>query len=227
MTKFEMHVHTAENDLYATIKAADIVRAYKNAGYSGLVITDHYFSLFYDWFKRELDGAEHNKIIDRWLKGFFAARSEGEKLGMTVLAGAEVRFDGTINDYLVYGLEPNDFYKLPLLNRLKDLNELLAVLPDYACVVQAHPFRNEMTVKDPTRLFGIEAYNAGTENYRNEMARSFAEHYGKRMTSGSDLHNPDAIAKGGIYCKKIETASDLVSILRSGEYSLIEDGEIK
>ena len=227
MKKFEMHVHTAENDIFATEKAKDIVRLYKEAGYSGLVITDHYFSLFYDWFKTELAGASHERIIDRWLRGYNSAREEGEKQGIVVLAGAEVRFDGTINDYLVYGLQPRDFYELPLLNKLKGVNELLEVLPKDVCVVQAHPFRNDMVVSDPSNLFGIEVYNGGTDCFRNQIAKSFAKYYDKKMLSGSDFHYVDACAKGGIYTEReILTEKDLVSVLRSGDYGLIENGEI-
>lgn len=228
MKKFETHLHTAENDIYAYVKAKDAVRLYKDAGYTGIVVTDHYFATFFEWFGDELSGADHRKIIDRWLKGYNAAREEGEKQGLIVLPGAEVRFDGVANDYLVYGLEAEDFYHLPLLNRLKGVRELLEVLPSDTCVVQAHPFRNRMRVVDPTRLFGLEAYNAGTEAYRNTMARNFAEHYNKPMTSGSDMHHADACAKGGIcFEREVVTPKDFVDLLRSGEYYLIEDGKVQ
>ena len=46
MKKYEMHAHTAECDLVATLGGAELVRLYSEAGYSGMVITDHYFSLF-------------------------------------------------------------------------------------------------------------------------------------------------------------------------------------
>lgn len=222
MSKFELHVHTSECDLVAAETGANIVRMYKNAGYDGLVITDHYFSLFFEWFKDELNVVDHKKIIDRWLKGYYSAKNEAEKIGFTVLLGAEVRFDGTINDYLVYGLDVDDFYKLPLLNRLKNVDELISILPPKAVVVQAHPFRNEMTVKDPSNIFGIEVYNGCTDEFRNKLAKIYAEHYGKRMTSGSDFHNKNALAKGGIISDKdIRNSSDLVSVLRTGNYKLI------
>ena len=75
-------------------------------------------------------------------------------------------------------------------------------MPDYALVVQAHPFRDKMTVIDPTPIFGIEVYNGGTDNFRNEMAKIYAEHYGKAMTSGSDCHGDSAVGKGGIITKE-------------------------
>lgn len=224
LNKFELHAHTSECDKYSKISGADFVKYYHEAGYSGMVITDHYFSLFYEWFKDELCTSDHKKIIERYLKGYYAARNEGEKCGFTVLCGAEVRFDGTINDYLIYGIEERDLYQLPLLNKLTGVDELVSILPNYSVVVQAHPFRDNMTVKSPTNLFGIEVYNGGTESFRNEMARLYAEHYAKAMTSGSDVHNKHRLAKGGIATEcDIHSSKDLVEVLRNGKYSLITE----
>ena len=224
MKKFEMHVHTKECDKVAKFKGAEIVNLYKDAGYDGIVITDHYFSMFFDWFKDELCGSNHKKIIERFLKGYYSAKEAGERKGITVLCGAEVRFDNTINDYLIYGLEENDFYELPLLNKLKDVQELVDVLPDYALVVQAHPFRNNMTVCDPTPIFGIEAYNGGNDEFRNKLAKIYALHYKKSLVSGSDFHDINRLAKGGIATEnKICTSKDLIKVLQSGNYSLIEN----
>lgn len=223
MNKIELHIHTSEGDKFAHDSGAEIVKMYAEKGYQCLVITNHYFSPFFNWFKDELEGADHKTIINRYLKGYYAARNEGEKLGITVLPGAEVRLKNSSNDYLVYGLNEEDFYNLPLLNTLNNVDELIDVLPKETCVVQAHPFRNKMTVFDPKNLFGIEVFNYGTEPFRNEMARLFALHYGKPMTSGSDFHGSGHLAKGGIISnKKVLTPKDLVEVLRSGEYSLIE-----
>lgn len=223
MYKYELHVHTSECDKCAKSGGAELVKLYADKGYNGMVITDHYFSTFFDWFKDELAFNNHKQIISRWLKGYYAAKNEAEKINFTVLSGAEVRIDGIINDYLIYGLEENDFYRLPLLNRMKNIDAVMDILPEYACVVQAHPFRNNMIICDPKRLFGIETYNAGTEAFRNEMAKIFAEHYKKAKTSGSDCHGEHAVGKGGIMTERfISSSADLVSVLRSQDYSLIQ-----
>ena len=222
MNKYELHAHTAECDRVALHSGDEMVRLYADAGYSGMVITDHYFSLFYEWFKDEFCPSDHKSIIDRYLRGYHSARNEAERIGFSLLCGAEVRFDNTPNDYLIYGLEEDDLYTLPLLNRLKNLRELLAVLPDRAVVVQAHPFRDNMTVVSPDLLFGVEAHNGRTSPFRNKMARDYAEHYGKVMTSGSDFHKMKDLAKGGIVTPRTVTCSaELVELLKSGDYSLI------
>lgn len=223
MGKYEMHVHTAECDICAHVAAKDIVRMYQQKGYSGLVITDHYFAMSFDWFADDLTEGTHYEFVDRWLRGYREAKKEGDKIGMTVLLGAEVRLDGpNINDYLIYGIDEDFLFRVPYLNRLSSLQELISVLPENACVVQAHPFRDNMTVQNPDLLFGIEVNNGGTEPFRNDLAKTFAEHYKKPMLSGSDFHHADHLARGGIITDTdIRSIQDLVRVLRSGNYELI------
>ena len=229
MPLYELHAHTSECDLAAHASGAELVRIYHNAGYDGMVITDHYFAHFYKWFADELDGKTHREIMARRLKGYYAAREEGEKLGFTVLPGAEVRFDKSpygINDFLVFGCDEEFFLAAPRLNELNTLEELYALLPENACVVLAHPFRLRMTVMDPSPLFGIEAHNGLTEPFRNNQAEKFAEFYGKPVTSGSDCHHPDHVAKGGIMTSRtIKTPKDLTDVLWSGNYTLYRGKE--
>ena len=225
MYKYELHAHTHECDRDAQLGASELVHLYKEAGYDGIVITDHYIERFYtQWFPEEIRELTHEQQVKRWLKGFYTARDEGEKIGFTVLPGTEVRFDGYPNDYLVYGLHEDFFYNVPRLNELKNVDGLLSVMPENVCVVQAHPFRNGMMVSNPRGLFVMEVYNGGTEKFRNEMAREFACHYDLAMTSGSDIHGMNRLAKGGIMTEhRIQTPEELISVLRRGEYSLIEN----
>ena len=142
MYRYELHVHTAECDLAAAATAAQLVRRYHEAGYHGMVITDHYFSLFYDWFADELRGADHRAVMERRLRGYYAAREEGERLGMTILPGAEVRFDRSpygVNDFLLLGCDEEFFLTAPRLNELTSVEALNSLLPEGACVVWAHP----------------------------------------------------------------------------------------
>ena len=224
MPRYELHAHTSECDLAAHASGAELVRIYHAAGYSGMVITDHYFAHFYKWFADELEGKTHREIMARRLRGYYEARNEGEKLGFTVLPGAEVRFNKSpygINDFLVYGCDEEFFLTAPRLNELASLDELKAILPEGACVVLAHPFRVKMTVMDPAPLFGIEAHNGLTEPFRNAMAEDYARHFGKPVTSGSDCHHPDHACKGGIVTDRvIRIPRDLTDVLRSGEYTL-------
>ena len=223
MYKYELHAHTHECDRDAKLGAADLVHAYQDAGYDGIVITDHYIERFYTrWFPEDVKGLSHEQQVHRWLRGYYTAREAGEKVGFTVLPGAEVRLDNGPNDYLLYGLNAEFFYTVPRLNECTRLEELLSLMPPDACVVQAHPFRDDMVVQTPKSLFGIEVYNGGTDAFRNDLAWQFARHYGLPMTSGSDIHDWNRLAKGGIMTeRRIRTPEDLSAVLRSGAYSLI------
>ena len=199
-----------------------MVETYRNAGYDGIVITDHYFSLFFDWFSSELNGKTHHEIINRYLKGYREAKKEGDKTGFTVLPGAEVRLDGNcINDYLLYGLTEQDFYELPLLNRVGSLEELRNILPAEVMIIQAHPFRNGMTVIAPNYLDGVEICNGLTEPVRNNLANEYASAYKLIKTAGSDVHKLEHTGAAGIiFEKEIKYPTDLTSQLKSGSYKL-------
>ena len=225
MPKYEMHLHTSECDKCAITSAADAVRLYKEAGYDGMFITDHYFAKFFEWFDIEQNEENHRIFADRWLRGYRTAREEGEKIGFSVFLGAELRFDGeNINDYLLYGLTEEDIYELPYLNRLGSITKLREVLPDRVLIVQAHPFRDGMTVADPTALFGIETHNGRNKPIRNELAIAYARHYGKREFSGSDFHAEKHIATGGIITPDpVYDSAQMISVLKSGNYELIRN----
>lgn len=223
---FELHTHTRENDIVVTLDAPDIVKMYHEKGYEGMVITNHLFGLSLEWYSDVLDGATHEQIVDYYLRGYRAAKKQGEELGMVILPGLELRFDGTINDYLVYGVEEDFLYSSPLLNTL-NLDSFLELLPEDAIVYQAHPFRNDMTVTKPEKLYGVEVYNGGTAPERNAFADMWADKYGLKKISGSDYHRPEHLARGGVdFFNRVETVSGLVTELKAGRYALIKNSEV-
>lgn len=219
--KFELHAHTMENDVCVNMPADEIVKAYKNIGYDGIVITNHYFYWMFEWYKDEIEGLDHKGLIDLYLRGYRKAKKAGDEIGMTVLMGLELRFDGTINDYLVYGLDEDFLYNAPVLNRMK-LNSFLKIMPQNALIYQAHPFRDEMEITAPCKLHGIEVYNGGTDKRRNDIADLWADIHGLKKISGSDFHRIEHLGRGGvIFEKRPSTSEDLVKLLKEEQYSLI------
>lgn len=219
--KFELHAHTMENDVCVNMSADEIVRAYKNIGYDGIVITNHYFYWMFEWYKDEIEGLDHKGLIDLYLRGYRKAKKTGDEIGMTVLMGLELRFDGTINDYLVYGMDEDFLYKAPVLNRM-NLDSFLKIMPPNALIYQAHPFRDEMEVTDPCKLFGVEVYNGGTEKRRNDIADLWADSYCLKKISGSDFHRIEHLGRGGVIFEKNPTTNeDFLKMLKEEQYSLI------
>ena len=100
MYKYELHCHTGGVSRCATIDPKDLVRKYETAGYSGLVLTDHYSPLTF------LPGhyLRPQKAIEHYLSSYHELKDWcGD--GFTVLLGLELRHYGVVNDYLIYGVE--------------------------------------------------------------------------------------------------------------------------
>lgn len=220
MQKWETHCHTSDIDPVSKLSPTEMVDAYKENGYSGIVITNHYFKELYDWYP-ELKGQDKSVFLDKYLFSYRQAKEYGQKIGMQVLLGAEVRFDGFIDDFLIYGITEEFIRSAPLLNEL-NLDKLRNILPEEAVIFQAHPFRNRMEITDPKKLFGVEVYNGRTQADRNKIARIWAETENLKMISGSDCHIPDDAAKGGICTPDdILCEQDFARVLTIGNYSLL------
>ncbi len=218
--KYELHCHTSDVSLCAASSAVEAVEFYKSAGYDGIVITDHYSPQTFLFHKSLFP----HKYIDRYTKGYRRAK-EAAGENFTVLLGCEVRFFCTIDDFLIYGVT-EDFLKksgnlmklyLKRLFKLCDENGLL--------LLEAHPFRELRFRHNPKYLHGCEVFN-GKDKGRpaNDKARIWAESCGFAVTtSGGDFHNKKDAVPGGIITEEpIKTNEDLLRILRSGSFTLIE-----
>ncbi len=218
--KYELHCHTKEVSRCGQVPARDIVRMYKEKGYSGIVITDHYSPLT---FLPDKVFAPQ-KHIDYYLEGYRRALDEAGE-DFTILLGMELRFYATVNDYLVYGVT-EEFLKnsgnlmMYYQNRFSKLAHNNNML-----FLQAHPFRPLITRVCKSVLDGAEVYNgkAGSDS-ENVKAAKWAQSSGFPIrVSGSDFHSPAQLAKGGIVTnRRISSNDDLLEILRNGSYSLIE-----
>ncbi len=214
-----MHSHTAEMGGCGKIPAAQTVNRYKyEAGYSGIVITEHYHKQFF---------LEHSSLpfrsqIERYLKGYIAALEAGNKIGFTVILGLEIRFTENANDYLVYGMDEDFLYEhenlcdlsIKEFKKKADENNLL--------IYQAHPFRPYM-IPMPKYIHGVEVYNGNARhNSQNDKALQFAMDNNLKMISGSDYHEPEDFARGGIILsEKVNSSKELVNILKTSQVGLI------
>ncbi len=214
MYQYELHCHTAGVSKCAIVSPEEGARMYIEAGYSGVVVTNHFNKYT---FEELFENNSWDQIIDYYLDGWRRFRdAAGDRL--TVLLGLEIRFDENWNDYLVYGVTEEFLRSHP---KLLDMNirEFSALARQEGLLLyQAHPFRNDITVTDPSLLDGIESYNGHPHhNSRNDIATMWAEKYGLLQSSGSDFHDTDACAQGGILTREpIGSQEDLLNALRSG-----------
>jgi predicted metal-dependent phosphoesterase TrpH len=113
--RIDLHVHTRETSFCGRTEGRLVAELYKKAGYDGIVITDHYNKGF---FRRLPTGLTWAEKIDHFLRGYRNAREEGEKIGLTVLLGIELKFNDSPQEFLIYGLDEAFLIKYPELYKM-------------------------------------------------------------------------------------------------------------
>ena len=210
---YDTHVHTSEVSPCARVPAREVVRLHQEAGYAGIVITDHYN----DWTFETFGLKTWSRIVDRYRVGYETAKEEGDRLGLVVLPGLELTVTKTgYTDFLLLGLEPDFLYNYPYLYEI-GIQGIRTLLPsDSLYVIQAHPFRLGVQVADPSLLDAVETDNGGNEAGENPPAEAFAQRHGKRKTSGTDFHHATSIGRGGMWLpERVEDVPALIRVLRS------------
>jgi len=217
--RYDTHVHTSEVSQCGKVNAATVVELYKEAGYYGIVITDHYKKEYFD----SLGNIPWEEKIDMYLSGYNIARSKGEKIGLKVILGMELKFKFSCNEYLVYGIdeallkENPELYEMGLsrFSRFAASHNLL--------IYQAHPYRTGMKTAKPEFLTGVEVFNGNPRhNSRNQKSFAYAKRHDLRMISGSDFHQLPDLARGGIEIpEEASNSIEFVKILKNNSIKLI------
>lgn len=214
--RIEMHAHTTPASSCGDIPPEDVIKKYKEIGYDGVVITNHFI---YDYNLYKMYSPE--EALKKYTEDYLKAKEVGEKLGLTVLLGAEIRFTENINDYLLYGVDEEMFSEiyemLPygLENFRKNFNMKKSLL------FQAHPFRNDMTLADPKLLDGIETFNMHlNHNGRVAQAVKYAAENNINLTiAGTDYHHLGMDGLAAVRTKKMpKTSFELAELLKTGDY---------
>lgn len=220
----DMHFHTQETSSCGSIPAAQSVPAYREKGYDGLVVTDHYFDGYFARFPADRPWPEQ---LESWLTGYRAARAAGDACGMTVLLGLELRFVGSMNDYLVYGATEDLLRAHPALYRMDPASFARFARDNGLFFAQAHPFRPGLTRCDAAYLDGVETYNGNKRhNSHNDLAAAYAAEHGLIPLSGSDFHEWEDLARGGLHFRApVRDAEELIAALRGGAYEPITTGD--
>ncbi len=217
--KTELHMHTSDVSRCGHILPEDAVEAYIAAGYTTVVITNHYAEYQFD------SRGAWEDAIDRYLNAYHRMKKQaGDRLH--ILLGAEVRTYYHTNDYLLYGVTEAFLRENRYLHRLpiKHLSPLCR--KNGILLVHAHPCRWDMTTVNSKYLDGIEVFNGTPHTVsNNDMALAWAKKLELIPTSGSDFHGGKYIISGGIETEApITSMEELVATLRSRNYTLICEG---
>ncbi len=187
---YETHLHTSQGSGCGRSTGAEHARFYKDAGYQGIIITDHFFG-GNTATPRNLPWKER---IDHFCAGYEDRLAEGQRIGLSVLFGWEEGFQG--DEYLVYGLDKAFMLAHPEMERWTRKQQFEAVHAAGGCVIQAHPFRMREYIRaiHVADVFadGVEAFNAGNTPAQDAYAWRYAQAKGLYMTAGSDNHRSSA-----------------------------------
>lgn len=223
--KYELHCHTALVSKCASVDVPTLVKLYKDNGYTGVFITDHFLNG-----NTTVDKSlSWEKQIQEYAKGYYECKKEGEKINLDVFFGVETSYKGT--DVLFYGLMPEWYEKHPEIMQMSMKESIIFVRENGGLAVQAHPFRRAGYI-DHVRLFaeycdGVETYNANRTEVENSLANTLADAYGLIKTSGSDLHFDTQINLGGMsFGEKIENEKHLLKLLKEGCGNILKQKNI-
>ena len=203
-----------------------MVRAYKEAGYTGVFVTDHFFNgnCAID---RSLSWEEK---VEQFCRGYENAKEEGDKIGLDVFFGFEYCVDAA--DFLVYNLSKEWLLKYPDIDKWEPRKAFAQMHEDGGFIVHAHPFRERDYINHihlfPRDVDGVEILNGGQLDYplMNERAKIYALMYELSVTSGSDSHNAASLPGCGVEtARRIEKPLDYLEYLRAGELTLLVKGE--
>jgi len=217
---YETHLHTAGVSKCAISRGAEYIAGYKDKGYSGIIVTDHFYNANCA-LPRDLAWSEW---VNQFYRGYEEARNEGERRGLDVFFGWEETFNGC-DDYLVYGLDKEWLLAHPEVRKWTRGEQYSAVKAAGGCVVQAHPFRQRYYIKrvvlSTSCVDGVEIANGGNDAEADALARCYAKKINKPMLAGSDIHDASVIYTGeifGVYLdKKLRDIKDFVNVICNNE----------
>ena len=228
--RIELHAHTRPHSNCGEAEPEKLVEIYKGKGYDGIVLTNH----FMGYNKRKdgeyMPGETKEERLEFYLSGYRETKAFGDKAGVKVYLGAEIRFSKeNENDYLIYGMDEET-----LANCYDNFREDLATFRknvdlSKSVFVQAHPFRDGMERINPELLDGVETFNMhpGHNQRAGFVCRYAKENDLKIRTVGSDFHHLDRGHEGVSALRTKVLPKDsfhLAEILKSGDY-LFEIGE--
>ncbi len=222
--RVELHAHCSPASPCGDLPAAEVVRIFHDAGYHGMALTNHFFPLLSQQILGEMN---REKYLAMYFENYCAACEEGEKLGMPVWLGAELRWSHLgDSDYLIYGVDE------PMLREIYDYLDADPEIFVRDCkseksfFVQAHPFRANCTPLDASLLDGVEIFNM--HPHHNSRVALAAQHYagkGLSLTLGTDYHHPGHHGLCATRFAKLPSNSfELAALLKSGDY-LFELGD--
>ncbi len=212
---YETHLHTKEGSACAVDSGMEMARAYKSAGYHGIIVTNHFFNGNTTISRR----LPWNDRVELFMRGYESAKREGDRIGLSVFFGWEYG-DGRC-DFLTYGLDKHFLLAHPEMMNWSLEQYVTEVHNNGGFITHAHPFREAFYI-DRIRLYpnlvdAVEVYNASHKNPSyNRKALAYAMENRLIPISGSDSHAMYPILGGGIVSnQRLDSIEDFIQLVRS------------
>lgn len=220
--KYDTHVHTKEGSACADISGSKQARLYKELGYEGIIITDH----FYNGNTAVSRKLPWEQWVNGFMKGYEEAYEEGKRIGLSVFFGWEESIKGM--DFLIYGLNKDWLLKNRDILGMDIAEHYNKIKNDGGFIVHAHPFRKRYLLEDvrPTPEFedAVEIINGGNrEAIYNKLAGEYAMQWNKPVTGGSDAHHKKDRHIGIVLDSPISNIKGYCDVVREGKITKILD----
>ena len=204
--KYETHLHTSEASKCGVSSGAEQAEAYLAAGYTGIIVTDHFFN-GNTAIDKELPWEER---VDLFCKG--------DEIGLDVFFCWEANFNAT--EFLVYGLDKEWLLKHDDILSWDVKEHYERVKADGGMIIHAHPFRQANYIKEirlfPDYVDGVEVYNISNERINHQFnidALAYAKANELPMTGGTDSHNAVHTSGGMIFERKLNSIYDYMDAI--------------
>ena len=222
--RYETHLHTSQASACGLSRGNAYVRPYLDAGYSGVIVTDHFFNGNTN-VPHRLPWKER---IRRLCTGYEEAKQYGDQTGLSVFFGFEFSYGQ--DEFLIYGLSPEYLADHPEIMGWDHRALYETVDREGGLVVQAHPFRERGYLSrislHPHTVHAVETINGENEAEFDRKARRYAERHGLPMIAGADIHDVEKIGRitrATIFDRKLDSIDDFIREVKAGRYALERD----
>lgn len=219
--KYETHCHCNRCSRCAHSTPEELVRAYSEKGFSGMVLTDHFIHGNH-CVDPKLPWAQQ---MQQYYNAYLEAVEAAKGLDFDVIFGIEHAYGGGL-EVLCYGIDLDFLVSNPDIPQLSIQEFSDRVHQVGGLMIHAHPYRwagPELELPLDV-LDGIEVYNAGNAPDKNVLALELAQKHRMIQTAGSDLHHIDEPKLGttGIALPyRIRNGQEFVNALKKNAHQLI------
>lgn len=224
---YETHLHTNLASACAHNSSIEMVDAAAEAGYSGIIITEH------NWYgNTSVREKSWERWVDAFVKGYTIAKDYTKNTDFDVFWGYEAGYNGT--EFLIYGITPTWLKEHPEIIDASVKEQYDLIHSAGGIVVHAHPFREEFYIPKirlfPDYVDAVEGINATHSNSKSfshnnpnfdKSAIEYARANNLPITAGSDIHTTNLLGGGVAFKERLSSIDDYCkAILGDTDYRL-------